>query len=316
MRTRSRRSVGHRHTKQTNRMPKCATRDLQLELLEAVASAIVSGFEDAAPPLQTKFKVAAKPVEPQHWSSAHGRLKDHKIERMPFNTVVLSADIVRCFHVTVSHSHWHVNADLSLKYEYMKVRKGVGGELRGRALCTRSLQSEDANTIQWSNGLPWTRVVAGAEPEADEEKDPSGASAQEPPVGNDAEEPPVVNDESKAGTAQHKAATLPPPTPGKPAPPPPAPPPPPPPPPSPKGPNKELLACRTNSLRLEEKVRHTTHLVHITIHSFGRELERNSPFRGLVFLVGCWRTPGRGCGEDGFAALLRDRCAGRRASPP
>jgi protein disulfide-isomerase-like protein len=42
---------------------------------------------------QTKARIAVKPVEPQHWSSAHGVIKGHKIPAMPFNTVMLSATI-------------------------------------------------------------------------------------------------------------------------------------------------------------------------------------------------------------------------------
>lgn len=42
---------------------------------------------------QSKHTVTAKPIEPQHWSSAHGRIKDHTIPRMPFNTIVLSGEI-------------------------------------------------------------------------------------------------------------------------------------------------------------------------------------------------------------------------------
>ena len=43
--------------------------------------------------LQEGHKLTAKPLEPQHWSSAHGYIKDHEITRMPFNTVVLSGTI-------------------------------------------------------------------------------------------------------------------------------------------------------------------------------------------------------------------------------
>ena len=42
---------------------------------------------------QDKAVVTAKPKQPQHWSSAHGRIKGRKIPRMPFNTIVLSAEI-------------------------------------------------------------------------------------------------------------------------------------------------------------------------------------------------------------------------------
>ena len=42
---------------------------------------------------QSKHTVTAKPTQPQHWSSAHGRIKDHTIPRMPFNTIVLSGEI-------------------------------------------------------------------------------------------------------------------------------------------------------------------------------------------------------------------------------
>lgn len=42
---------------------------------------------------QDKHTVTAKPSAPQHWSSAHGRIKGHQIPRMPFNTIVLSGEI-------------------------------------------------------------------------------------------------------------------------------------------------------------------------------------------------------------------------------
>eukprot|EP01043_Picozoa_sp_COSAG02_P084970 COSAG02_NODE_22703_length_743_cov_0.684783_1_plen_138_part_10 len=42
---------------------------------------------------QSKHTVTAKPTQPQHWSSAHGRIKDHTIPRMPFNTIVLTGEI-------------------------------------------------------------------------------------------------------------------------------------------------------------------------------------------------------------------------------
>ena len=61
--------------------------------------------------VQTGTTIVAKPGKPQHWSSAHGKIKGNEIKRMPFNTVVLSATI-----------------------------------------------SEDANTLDWSNGFSWTRM--------------------------------------------------------------------------------------------------------------------------------------------------------------
>ena len=42
---------------------------------------------------QSKHTVTAKPTQPQHWSSAHGRIKGRKIPRMPFNTIVLEGEI-------------------------------------------------------------------------------------------------------------------------------------------------------------------------------------------------------------------------------
>ena len=42
---------------------------------------------------QSKHTVTAKPTQPQHWSSAHGRIKGRTIPRMPFNTIVLAGEI-------------------------------------------------------------------------------------------------------------------------------------------------------------------------------------------------------------------------------
>ena len=48
--------------------------------------------------LQEGSKLTAKPLEPQHWSSAHGYIKGHDITRMPFNTVVLSGTVSEDAH--------------------------------------------------------------------------------------------------------------------------------------------------------------------------------------------------------------------------
>jgi hypothetical protein len=131
---------------------------------------------------QEKHAVTAKPTQPQHWSSAHGRIKGRTIPRMPFNTIVLAAEI-----------------------------------------------SDDDDTITWSNGVAWTRVVEvvetesepnGEEEEVAEDKDAAAAAIES----EEAAEPAAAATGADADDEEGKAAAAES-TPPSPPPPPPSPPP-------------------------------------------------------------------------------------------
>lgn len=114
---------------------------------------------------QDGSKVTAKPADPQHWSSAHGTIRDRTIPRMPFNTVVLAGTI-----------------------------------------------RDDNNSIEWSNGVIWNRVVEeGEEPDENEATDGLAEDANDdgdevpdapsPPLTKEEEAPPPPPPPTKAVTA-------------------------------------------------------------------------------------------------------------------
>ena len=172
---------------------------------------------------QTKARIAVKPVEPQHWSSAHGVIKGHKIPAMPFNTVMLST--------TISDDANSLAWDNDVVWSRKDASTNATQATEGDAAAATKEEKEEADATADAEEED-EKVAADAEdgePAGDADKGQASAAAA---AGDDSAALEQARKEAQTAAAASKKATT-----------------------RLRAKDKELIACRTQTLELQTAVR-------------------------------------------------------------
>jgi len=119
---------------------------------------------------QDGAKVTAKPTEPQHWSSAHGSIKQHTIPRMPFNTVILSG--------TISEDATQIEWSNGVTWTKGSDQGGASDPTLVEAITPTALETETTGDDDLLRETTGAKTAGGGVPDDDQ---PSSDEPDQPP---------------------------------------------------------------------------------------------------------------------------------------